>query len=58
MKDWKSFKSGKSKLRTWSIRPEINKREMTFKTIKETKLDKAVKLNKIRTSELGLSQSE
>jgi DNA-binding transcriptional regulator YiaG len=58
MRDWKSFKSGKLRLRTWTVNPEINKREMKYKDIEEIRSEKAEILKRIRTDDLGLSQSE
>lgn len=58
MRDWKSFKSGKQRLRTWTINPEIIKREMSYKSVEEIRSEKAGKLKRIRTDDLGLSQSQ
>mgnify|MGYP006307733367 CR=1 FL=1 len=58
IKNWRSFKNGKSKLRTWKIDPVSKKRTMKYKSIEDIRHERAAELKRIRAKELKMSQSQ
>ncbi len=58
LKDWKEFKAGRVKLRTWKIDSKTNKRTMSYTGIDDLRIEKANRLKDLRSNELKLSQSQ
>jgi DNA-binding transcriptional regulator YiaG len=55
--NWRKFKDGKLKLRTWTIDAKSKKRTMMLKGIDDIRNDRAEKLKDIRARKLKVSQS-
>jgi DNA-binding transcriptional regulator YiaG len=56
--NWRKFKDGKLKLRTWTIDAKSKKRTMILKGIDDIRKERAEKLKEIRAGKLKVSQSE
>jgi DNA-binding transcriptional regulator YiaG len=56
--NWRKFKDGKLKLRTWTIDEKSKKRTMILKGIDDIRKERAAKLKDFRTRKLKVSQSE
>jgi DNA-binding transcriptional regulator YiaG len=56
--NWRKFKDGKLKLRTWAIDAKLKKRTMTLKGIDNIRKERAEKLKEIRSTKLKVCQRE
>jgi DNA-binding transcriptional regulator YiaG len=56
--NWRKFKDGKLKLRTWTIDAKSKKRTMALKGIDDIRKERAEKLKELRSEKLKVSQSE
>jgi len=56
--NWRKFKDGKLKLRTWTYQCEIEKRTMRLKGIEDIRKERAEKLKDFRARKLKVSQSD
>ena len=56
--NWRMFKDGKLKLRTWNIDAKSKKRTMTLKGINDLRRERAEKLKELRSRKLKVSQSQ
>ncbi len=58
VKNWRKFKNGKVKLRTWNIDVKTKKRTVAFKGIEDIRRERAAQLKELRSKKLRVSQSE
>ena len=58
IKNWRKFKNGKLKLRTWNIDGKSKKRTVVYKGIEDIKKERSGRLKELRSKKLKVSQNE